>query len=61
MRIPSAAWTANQIVQAFPWETVPRYLLRDRDGIYGADSRRRIRNPGVQEVMIAPRSPWQSP
>ena len=36
---PSATWTANQIVQAFPWETVPRYLLRDRDGIYGADFR----------------------
>jgi len=58
---PSAAWTANQIVQAFPWETAPRYLLRDRDGIYGADFRRRIHNRGVKEVMIAPRSPWQSP
>ena len=34
---PSAAWTANQIVQTFPWETAPRYLLRDRDGIYGAE------------------------
>jgi putative transposase len=58
---PSATWTANQIVQAFPWETVPRYLLRDRDGIYGADFRHRIHNLGVKEVIIAPRSPWQNP
>ena len=50
-----------EIVQAFPWETAPRYLLRDRDGIYGADFRRRIHDLGVKEVMIAPRSPWQSP
>jgi hypothetical protein len=58
---PSAAWTANQIVQTFPWETAPRYLLRDRDGIYGTDFRRRIHNLGVEEAVIAPRSPWQSP
>jgi transposase InsO family protein len=58
---PSATWAANQIVQAFPRETAPRYLLRDRDGIYGADFRHRIHNLGIKEVMIAPRSPWQSP
>jgi transposase InsO family protein len=58
---PSAAWTANQIVQAFPWETAPRYLLRDRDGVYGTFFRHRTRNLGIKEVVIAPRSPWQSP
>jgi putative transposase len=58
---PSAAWTANQIVQAFPWESAPRYLLRDRDGIYGAVFRKRIRGLSIEEVIIARRSPWQSP
>ena len=58
---PSAAWTANQLVQTFPWETAPRYLLRDRDGIYGRFFRRRVRNLGLEEIIIARRSPWQSP
>jgi putative transposase len=58
---PSAAWAANQVVQAFPWESAPRYLLRDRDGIYGRFFRRRVRNLGFKEVVIARRSPWQSP
>ena len=58
---PSASWAANQIVQAFPWETAPRYLLRDRDGLYGACFRGRVQNLGITEVRIAPRSPWQSP
>jgi hypothetical protein len=57
----SATWTANQVVRAFPWESTPRYLLRDRDGIYGAIFRRRLRNPGIKEVMIAQRSPGQNP
>jgi len=60
-RNPSAAWTANQIVQTFPWETAPRYLLRDRDGIYGNFFRHRIRDLGIEEVVTAPRSPWQNP
>jgi putative transposase len=58
---PSATWAANQVVQAFPWETVPRYLLRDRDGIYGVRFRQRLQNLGMNELLIAPRSPWQSP
>ena len=58
---PSAAWTANQIVQAFPWESAPRYLLRDRDGIYGAVFRNRIKHLGIKEVIMARRSPWQNP
>jgi transposase InsO family protein len=58
---PTAQWTAQQIVEAFPWETAPRYLLRDRDGIYGEHVQQRIKNMGIEEVQIAPRSPWQNP
>jgi len=58
---PSAAWTANQIVQAFPWASAPRYLLRDRDGIYGKRFRIRVQNLGIKEVIIARRAPWRSP
>ena len=58
---PTADWTAQQIVQAFPWDTPPKYLLRDRDGVYGARFRRRIRNMDIEEVIIAPHSPWQNP
>lgn len=55
---PTAQWTAQQIVEAFPWDTAPRYLLRDRDGIYGEPFQRRINNMGLEEVKIAPRSPY---
>jgi len=58
---PTAAWTAQQIIEAFPWDEAPRYLLRDRDSIYGDAFRQRMRNMGIEEVLIAPRSPWQSP
>jgi putative transposase len=58
---PTAKWTAQQIVEAFPWDEVPRYLLRDRDAIYGAQFQQRAGNMGIEEVKIAPRSPWQSP
>jgi transposase InsO family protein len=58
---PTAAWTAQQLVEAFPWDTSPRYLLRDRDGIYGDDFRQRVDGMGIDEVLIAPRSPWQNP
>jgi putative transposase len=58
---PSAARTANQIVQTFPWESARRYLLRDRDGICGSSFRRRVHHLGIEEVVIARRSPWQSP
>ena len=52
---------AQQIIEAFPWDEAPRYLLRDRDGIYGREFRDRVHNMGIEEVLIAPRSPWQSP
>ena len=58
---PTAQWTAQQMVEAFPFDTAPRYLLRDRDAIYGERFRRRLHSLGITEVLIAPRSPWQSP
>ncbi len=58
---PTAEWTAQQIVNAFPWDEAPSYLLRDRDSIYGAHFRKRVKNMGIEEVLIAARSPWQNP
>jgi len=58
---PSADWTGRQLIEAFPWNTVPRYLIRDRDGIYGHDFTRRVNAIGIKPVLIAPRSPWQNP
>jgi len=58
---PTAAWTAQQIIEAFPWNSAPAYLLRDRDRIYGDDFRQRVTAMGIREVLIARRSPWQSP
>jgi putative transposase len=58
---PTAQWTAQQIVEACPWDTAPRYLLRDRESICGAHVQQRIKNMGIEEVKIAPRSPWQNP
>ncbi len=57
---PTAAWTAQQIVEAFPWDTAPRYLLRDRDSVYAEDFRQRVEEMGIHEVLTAPRSPWQN-
>ena len=56
---PTAQWTAQQIVEAFPWDTAPRYLLRDRDSIFSSDFQERVGHMGIEEVKIAPRSPWQ--
>ena len=58
---PSAAWTAQQLREAFPFTSPPKYLLRDRDSIYGPLFQRRAEALGLEEVRIAPRSPWQSP
>ena len=58
---PHAAWTAQQVVDAFPYEEAPRFLIRDRDGIYGDYFTKRINSMGIEEVLIAPRSPWQNP
>ena len=58
---PTAAWTAQQIVEAFPDDSAPRFLLRDRDSIYGGEFRRRVNDMRIAEVLTAPRSPWQNP
>jgi transposase InsO family protein len=58
---PTAQWTAQQIVDAFPFDEAPRYLLRDRDTIDGAYFQQRVKNMGIEEVLIAPQSPWQNP
>jgi putative transposase len=58
---PTATWTAQQIVEAFPWQDPPKYLLRDRDKIYGPIFRKRVAGMGFEEVVTAARSPWQNP
>jgi transposase InsO family protein len=58
---PHAEWAAQQIVNVFPWEEAPRFLIRDGDRIYGDYFRKRVKGMGVDEVLIAPRSPWQNP
>ena len=58
---PTAEWAARQVVQAFPWDTAPKYLLRDRDSIYGTCFRKRVKNMEIEEVLTAYRCPWQNP
>jgi putative transposase len=58
---PTSEWTAQQIAEAFPWDSTPRYLLHDRDSIYADAFRQRVRGMAIREVPTAPRSPWQSP
>jgi transposase InsO family protein len=58
---PTAQWTAQQVVEAFPWDEAPRYLLRDRDSMYSAAFRQRVQHMGIEEIVIAPHSPWQNP
>jgi transposase InsO family protein len=57
---PTAEWIAQQITEAFPWNEVPRYLIRDRDAIYGTVVTRRLRAMGIRDKPIAPGSPWQN-
>ena len=57
---PTAAWLLRQVTEAFPWDTAPRYLLRDHDSSYGAYFCNRIEAMGITEVITAPRSPWQN-
>ncbi|NCF20987.1 MAG: transposase [Haliea sp.] len=58
---PTAQWTAQQLVEAFPFDSAPCYLLRDRDAIYGEKVQRRTRSLSIEEIITAPRSPWQNP
>lgn len=57
---PSADWTARQILEAFPYDTGPRFLLHDRDKIFAGDVARRVRSMGIKDVLTAPGSPWQN-
>ncbi len=57
----TAAWTARQLIEAFPEDTAPRFLIRDRDSIYGHDFQRRVAGVRIEEVITAPHSPWQNP
>ena len=57
---PTAEWIACQLTEAFPWDEAPRYLIRDRDGIYGAIVTRRLSAMGIRDKPIAPASPWQN-
>ena len=54
-------WVARQLREAFPFDQVPKYLIRDRDGVYGTEVSRCLASMGIEEVVTAPRSPWQSP
>jgi len=58
---PSAQWTGQQIIDAFPFDEAPRFLLRDQDRIYGRRFVRRVHSMGIKQVLTAPRSPWQNP
>ncbi len=58
---PTSEWTAQQLVEAFPWEPSPKYLLRDRDAVYGSQFRKRVCSLGMKGRPTAPRSPWQNP
>ena len=60
-RNPTAEWLAQQIIQAFPRNTAPTYLVRDNDGAYGHAFRRRLRTMGIRDRPTSPRSPWQNP
>jgi len=57
---PTAEWLARQISEAFPWDTVPGFLIRDNDGAYGEAFTQRLRAMGIRDRPIAPRSPWQN-
>src|SRR5712672_1701339 len=59
-RNPTAEWVAHQITEAFPWDDAPKYLLRDRDQIYGAVVTRRLGAMGIRDKPTAPASPWQN-
>jgi transposase InsO family protein len=57
---PTAEWISGQVTEAFPWDTAPRYLIRDRDGAFGAAYRRRVHAMGIRDRPTSARSPWQN-
>jgi len=58
---PTAEWTGIQIVQAFPYDTAPKYLLRDNDAIYGREFHTKVEALNIEDVKTTTRSPWQNP
>lgn len=57
---PTSAWISLQLTQACPFDTAPRFLIRDRDGLYGNEVVETIRVLGIEQKLIAYRSPWQN-
>ena len=58
---PTSLWTGRQLIQAFPWHTAPKYVLRDNDKIFGLEFQQVVKNLGMEEVKTARKSPWQNP
>src|SRR5262245_3799442 len=57
---PTAEWTTQRVLDTFPWDEAPRCVLRDRDPIYSALFRQRVRHMRIEDVVVDPRSPWQN-
>jgi hypothetical protein len=57
---PTAEWIAQQFTESFAWRNAPRYVVRDRDRVYGARFVQRVRAMGIRDRPISPRSPWQN-
>ena len=57
---PSAEWITRQLTEAYGWQQAPRYIIRDRDSVYGGAFARQLRAMGIRDQPIAPRSPWQN-
>jgi hypothetical protein len=59
-RNPTAEWLARQITETFPWDTAPKYLVRDNDRAFGAAFKARVRAMGIRDRPTSFRSPWQN-
>ena len=57
---PTAEWLARQITESFPWDTAPKYLIRDNDRAFGGAFKARVRAMGIRDRPISFRSPWQN-
>jgi hypothetical protein len=57
---PTSAWVSQQITEAFGGRAAPRYFIRDRDGVYGAEVSRRLQALSIEEILTAAQSPWQN-
>ncbi len=58
---PTAEWTGRQLLEAFPYDSSPKYLVRDNDKIYGEELTDKVEVLGIEEVPTAPKLPWQNP